>query len=636
MSKIQRLSIHEIQKIAAGEVVDRPANVVKELIENSLDARATHIKICIRDGGKQLIRVIDNGCGMDHTDAKMCFEHHATSKISTLSDLDNIATYGFRGEALSSIASISRVTLISKELDAQCGIRLMLQDGNIIDESIVGTAAGTDISIEDIFYNIPARKKFLKTRETEWRHIVHLVHAYCLAYTSIHFELISEEQQVLNCPPAKDLHERVIQLWHYDVGARMMSIIDEINDNNINITGIISDQQYSQYDRSNIYVFVNSRWIKNNHLIKALIKGYSNSLQPGKFPAAVLAIAIKQSDIDVNVHPRKEEVKFLHPQIVDNLVTASIKKTFEHNLNSKIKPLPQPEIDCFFQEPLITKTQISPSRHTESNSPEIFIPQQAIKLDSQESIVPDGIELPSEPPFAQIATEGTSIKSIIPPEQKENSHNLTFISESRDPIQQATIIGQFNKTYIVLEHEQGLMLIDQHAAHERILFEQFAACFDDIATVKLLFPAIITLPTHDISLLECHKDLLARHGILAESFGQQQIIVSSTPVSLQHINMVDLIKQFVALIHEHEHIDEQELREKLIDDVRALMACHAAVKSGDNLSTLQMKTIIDDLAKTDNNVTCPHGRPTSWILASNEIEKRFKRDYKGKSKQDSL
>lgn len=636
MPKIHQLSTQEIQKIAAGEVVDRPANVVKELIENSIDAQASHIKIFVQDGGKELIRVIDNGCGMDAADARRCFDHHATSKISTIEDLDTIGTFGFRGEALSSIAAVSRITLVTKEPNSEFGIQLKLQDGIITDESYIAANSGTDMSIADIFYSIPARKKFLKARETEWRHISLLVRAYCMAYRTIHFELFSDNQQILNCTPINDLRERAIQVWQYHVGSTMVPIMLEDTHKNVSITGLISNHQYSQYDRSNIYVFINNRWIKNNHLIKALLKGYANVLQPGKFPAAVLSISVKQSDIDVNVHPRKEEIKFLHPQTVDNLITTAAKKALESNISSKIKARQEPEFDASDMLATPSPTDFSKFWQPPMANHKIFVPKEHSQKQTVQLLEQTAIELRSEPPLSEIPV---NLPVQVPTEQlpqKEKPYNLSIIKEDKKTAQEPIVLGQLNKTYILLEHARGLMIIDQHAAHERILYEQFSKKFDHIATVKLLFPVIITLPAHDISALELYRELLIMHGIHIEPFGQQQIIITSTPVTMQHIDLEDLIKQFTAIIHNQDQLNSQELREKLTGHLRALMACKAAVKAGDMLTLQQMKTIVDDLAKTDNNLTCPHGRPTSWIINTNEIEKKFKRDYKGAARQEFL
>lgn len=613
MPKIHQLSLQEIQKIAAGEVIDRPANIVKELVENSLDAGATHIKIYIEDGGKKLIRVIDNGCGMAPDDAKLCFVHHATSKITTLHDLEQCSTFGFRGEALSSIASVSHVTIVTKEEMAQFGTQLVRADGAITDESIVSANMGTDMTIADLFYAIPARKKFLKTRETEWRQILHLVQAYCLEYRTIHFELFSEGDSIINCPPTESLASRIVQVWDYDMSNAMIpvSTIDQGKD--IAIEGLISHHHYAKYDRSSIFLFVNRRWIKNQHLCKALLKGYANVLPPARYPAAAISITIDPTTVDINIHPRKEEVKFLHPQIVESLIYDCVKKALEEYVSKKLRPQQQE------QEPL--HSSFSPGPIARRSTPDI--------MPMPRCIAPiQAIEVPQEPAFIEEPQSSPSFEQTTPVIWEEN------LSMSEAQIQSAlapTIIGQYKNTYIMIEHEDGLVLIDQHAAHERILYEQFAMNFQDIATVKNMFPTLINLSAEDQKLLAPHMGILNAHGIQIEPFGKNQLIVSSTPVHLTHVDMNDFVRQFISRLN----VDTQQtdLYEHLNDQLRALMACKAAVKAGDTLSMLQMKKLVADLASTENNLTCPHGRPTSWTVEHREIEKKFKRDYRSKPRE---
>jgi DNA mismatch repair protein MutL len=631
MSKIHQLSLHEIQKIAAGEVIDRPANIVKELIENALDAGATHIKTCIEDGGKKLVRVIDNGCGMAPDDAKLCFAHHATSKITSLHDLEHCTTHGFRGEALSSIASVSHITMTTKPEDNQLGTRLILLDGTVTEETAVSANMGTDMSIANLFYNIPARKKFLKTRETEWRQILRLVQAYCLEYRNIHFELFCEGESVINCPPTKTLESRIAQVWDYDMSNAMLPTIIEDPNQHIAIEGVISHHHYARYDRSNIFMFVNHRWIKNQNLMKALLKGYANVLPPARYPAGTISITIEPEQVDINIHPRKEEVKFLHPHTVENLIYECVKKSLEKRLESKIATMP----------------------NVRSELHERFIPNEnlntAPSIIKQPCIVPSQIETASidiqefketprmndKPKVTQNTSLQASCVNPIPlPIQKVPTHetNLTITDPVVKEFSYGTIIGQYKNTYIMIEGNDGLLLIDQHAAHERILYEQFASRFEEIATVKILFPTIISVTSEDLALVEPHMAVLHEQGILLEPFGKNQLIVSATPVHLQHVNIAELIKQFISLLHADELATD--MYQHMTDKLRALMACKAAVKAGDALSIIQMQQIVKDLQYTANKLTCPHGRPTSWLLEHHDIEKKFKRDYRSTPREN--
>ena len=626
MPKIHQLSAQEIQKIAAGEVIDRPANIVKELVENSLDAGATHIKICIEDGGKKLVRVIDNGCGMEPDDAKLCFAHHATSKITSLNDLEHCITHGFRGEALSSIASVSHITIVTKPEMSQLGTKLILIDGTINNESVVSANMGTDLSIADLFYNIPARKKFLKTKETEWRQILRLVQAYCLEYSHIHFELFSNEDSIINCPPTKSMESRVAQIWDYDMSNAMLPISISDEHQKITIQGLISHHHYARYDRSNIFMFVNHRWIKNQHLCKAFLKGYTHVLPPARYPVCALSITVEPATVDINIHPRKEEVKFLHPHAVEALLHECVKKRLEQHLEKKIntqhnQAFPQPE-------PALFESDNFTSRHNRYGATPTLQPTIERMPAPLYSRLPafDSITLPQKELCKEEIAKPNSATLPDNTQLIKQERNLN-IAEPTIHEELASIIGQYKNTYIIIEEDAGLLLIDQHAAHERILYEQFAARFEDIATVRTLFPCIINVTTEDLSLIEPQFSILHSHGIQVEPFGQQQLAITATPVHMQHVDISDLVRQFISWLRNDEQPDmNQHLNNKL----RALMACKAAVKAGDILSHIQMQQIIKDLRHTTNKLTCPHGRPTGWTIEHHEIEKKFKRDYRPK------
>lgn len=341
MPKIKQLSSHEAQKIAAGEVVERPANIVKELVENSIDAGSTRISIYIEDGGKKLIRIVDNGYGMDAADAQICFDRHATSKITHVHELETINTFGFRGEALASIAAVSQITLITKEENNLEGTHITIEANNIINTNFIACPTGTDIHINNLFFNVPARKKFLKTTQTEWRAIQLLFNAFCFDYPDIHFTLFSDGKQVLNCPATHTIKNRALQLWENTMHKHFLDI--SVN-TEISVNGIISDHQQYRYDRSSIYFFVNKRWVKNHQLSSALLKGYDNVIPHGRYPIAAINITIPLHEVDINIHPRKEEVKFLHPRLVEQAIQNAIKTALErntsHNLRKEIETQP--------------------------------------------------------------------------------------------------------------------------------------------------------------------------------------------------------------------------------------------------------------------------------------------------------
>lgn len=603
MGRIKKLSPLEAQKIAAGEVVERPANVVKELLENALDAQATAITIYIKDGGKELIRIVDNGIGMAPDDAHACFEHHATSKITTVDDLISIASFGFRGEALSSIAAVSKVTLITKDEKSAHGIKLIRHNGAMIHEESVPVQTGTDITIEQLFYNVPARKKFLKTRETEFRAIVHLFQAIALDYRSVHFKFISEGSMLFNCPPVDTIKARIAQLWDQSMASHVIELEPSSLKHEFTISGVISNQQYARYDRSTIFFFVNGRWIKNPGLGKALLKGYANVIAPEKFPAACIFITGNPAHIDINIHPRKEEVQFLNPKIIENILQDQVKTSLEKHLSAQ----------------LARQVQLAPAPSFKSALP-FSRPTLVPPIAYNPQIFSDNIQ-----PIEKIASLPQELSHTIAEPLVPDIQQPAFApEESIEPLDYA-IIGQLNKTYILLDHADGLFMIDQHAAHERILYELFEKRFEQVPTIKLIFPSIITLTQTDIDLLEPHFGIFKAHALEIERFSDNQVTIHSAPVHLKQAPFDELVKQTIGWIKELNDLEHDQFIKQLHEKLRAQMACKAAVKAGDVLTMIQMQELVSTLYKTENRFTCPHGRPTGWLINTYEIEKKFKR-----------
>lgn len=601
MPKIKKLSTQEAQKIAAGEVVERPANIVKELIENALDAGATTITIYVEQAGKKSIRVQDNGCGMDPEDARICFEHHATSKISTVDDLQSINTFGFRGEALSSIASVSMITLITKQADAAIGTQLILKGGELLEESQLPTTTGTDITITDLFYNMPARKKFLKAQETEWRHIQQLFFAIALAYPLINIKLYSEKKLLFNCPSTDTAHTRWAQLIDYETSTQLIPLIEAKQQADIQIEGVISHQHFGRYDKSSIYFFVNNRWVKDYKLNRMLINSYQNVLPKHQFPIGSIKITINPAWIDVNIHPRKEEVQFLHPGIVYEHIKQSVADTL-----SKHNRISSPEITPVQSTPIYPAYQ--PTQHTPSFTPFNFDAFFAEPF-KEHQVAP-------QQPIEQPIHMQMPLKS-------------DFIAQS-DPIQEHpayTIIGVYKKTYIILEQDDALVMIDQHAAHERILYEQFKETKKREA-IQLLFPQTYRYSQQDIALLTPYFEAFGAYGIEVAPFSDTQIIVSAVPVQLKHVSIDELISNCLSVLYEEQLQTKAHIDSLFTKTLHADMACKAAVKAGDSLSSEQITQLITDFNKTENNFSCPHGRPTRWLIPLDTIEKKFKRDYR--------
>ncbi len=671
MPKIKHLPAHEAQKIAAGQVIERPADIIKELIENSIDAGATAITLYVEDAGKQLIRVVDNGCGMDNDDAQLCFEKHATSKIRAMDELHTISTFGFRGEAMPSIAAVCKVTLITKQQDACEGLKLTVQENVIQQSEPISASTGTDISAADLFYTIPVRKKFLKKHDTELRHITQLFHAFCLDYPRIHFKFLSDNKQVLNCPPVQKIIDRCTQLWQNIPAEHMLTIDTQHKNDSLHITGAISDHQNFRFDRTGIFLFVNNRWIKDFKLSNAFIKGYMNVAPQGRYPMGCLAITIDPKLVDVNVHPRKEEVRFMNPRIVEQLIQTSVKTCLEENIAKRIPAAKN--TFSFAQVPMSNQYHSTqPSLKTSAGTASQAIVRHSLGVGGSGRTVETDIQTTTYQPFnfdavfpelqewntsdtAAPKTTQTDTQKIVPSYMQQDSvqapqetdyilpTKVTFNDEPREAVQTAiahdtithdattvteepyTLIGQYHKTYILIEQKEGLFIIDQHAAHERILYELFAHRFTEVATVQLLFPVLITLSHDDIRIIEPYLPLFVQNGITIELFGANQLKVQATPVHLKDASLDDLIKQTIGWVNEYKYLDEQQFIKKLHEKLRAQMACKAAVKAGDILTHTHMQQLLTTLHATENRLTCPHGRPTGWLLSNHDIEKKFKR-----------
>lgn len=612
MSIIKQLPPHEAQKIAAGEVVERPVNILKELIENSIDAHSTHIKIAVKDGGKELMRIIDNGCGMDNDDARLCFNKHATSKIQTVDQLESIQTFGFRGEALASVAAVGKVTLITKQKDTLHGTKVYVEQNSIISQEIVSCAQGTDLSVADLFYTIPARKKFLKKKETEWRHIVQLFQAFCLDYPAIHFQLSSDDKIVYNCPPVHKPADRITQLWDHTVGSHMISVKHYNPKYEIEIQGITSSNAYHRYDRNGIFFFVNNRWVKNFALSTALFKGYHNVLPHGKYPVSAILITVPATDVDINIHPRKEEVKFMHPRIVEQSVEQAIRLALEAHVSSQIN------IPVQFASPVMTY-------QSKANS-YASLPTQAPSYQQMQKA-----ELSSVPKEETFFNASLFSKPTKPYVTTDRDFQPAFKEESLifpETEKKYQIIGQYHKTYILIEKQNGLFMVDQHAAHERILYESFKNRDNQSVPVNLLFPQLITVSNTERERIEPYLSLFTSNNIAIEPFGQNQLRITATPVYLKTVPLDDLVKQVIGWIAEYDDMENSDTLSKIDAKIHAQMACKAAVKAGDILTMQEMQKLLADLDKTQSNFCCPHGRPTGWLLTLGEIEKKFKRDYK--------
>lgn len=620
-NKIKILSQAEALKIAAGEVVERPSSVVKELIENSIDASSSQISLFIERAGKKLIRILDNGHGMSFYDAKLCVYPHATSKITSLEDLEGISTFGFRGEALAAISAISKLSIITKMDGMSLGVKLVFDAGTLVEESDMAIGVGTDLIIEDLFFNTPVRKKFLKQDETEWNQIEQVFNAFCISYKDISFKLYKDGKLVVNAPATSSLQDRIRQLEDNNFAENF--IVIDFEQRGVRVEGLISNHQSWHYNKNNIYFFVNKRFVKNTGLSRALIKGYLNVLPQDRFPAACLFVYVDPKSVDVNVHPRKEEVKFSHPIFIENVINEGVKKTLQTYISSKIKKVAEIEnketknfdfsLSPFVQDSSFRQNAIVENNNKFSDLDFDFSSQAKVATIETSNISkndPDNffdIDLKRKPQLV---------------EQSSIVHTNSSIIEAKN---NGKIIGQLLNTYILIENESGLTIIDQHAAHERILYERFKKNFFKQEGTILMFPEVISISQNQKNLLLSHWESLSMIGLNIEDFGEEVIAIKSSPPALKNSPLKEVLLEIVSIMEESGFVESEQQRKLFFEKVHAMMSCKGAIKAGDVLNMDQMKQLVWDLSECENRLICVHGRPTIWSMSKNQLEKTFQR-----------
>ncbi|MEY2499802.1 MAG: mismatch repair protein MutL [Verrucomicrobiota bacterium] len=597
MSRIRLLPEILASQVAAGEVIERPASVVKELVENSIDAGARKIEVSIRRGGISLIRVVDDGCGMDRDDALLSLERHATSKLRTSADLAAIATLGFRGEALPSIASVSRFRLTTRERDAIAGTEIIVAGGKIETVRDGGEAPGTQIEVRSIFYNLPARRKFLRTENTESRNLEHQLHLQATGHPEIAFAFVRDERVVFQLPAAGSLLERIRDLHGKELVDRLLPIEEE-KSAAIRIGGLIGQAGVSRQTRSQQLVFVNGRAVENAVLTTALREGYHTALMKGQFPVTFLFLDLDPAAVDVNVHPAKREVRFRDPNAVREAVVAAVRRTLESGRREwqeqfrapadpvaagivDPRPSPATPVSIGPQSSLPDTTEALPLRHPQPN--ESFVSAQAAS------------NWNDQPAAALAARE-----------------------------QQFQIIGVLNKLYVLMENQEGLVLVDQHAAHERILFEELRRRMEEqgVPSQRLLLAQTFELAPRDAEWVERNAATLQKMGIGIEPFGQNAFKIDSLPTFLDLSDPVTFMRKVIDGLKSASN-GSSALR--LGEEMIAKTVCRHAVKANDPLRYLEVEKLITDLLQCDLPYCCPHGRPTMIQISHLELEKKFGR-----------
>jgi DNA mismatch repair protein MutL len=689
MGRIRILSDQVANQIAAGEVVDRPASVVKELLENALDAGASRIRIEVEAGGRKLIRVSDDGQGMNRDDALLAFERHATSKLRNADDLLSIATLGFRGEALPSIASVARVTLETATGEDPTGTRMEIAGGRILHVDDAALPRGTTLAVADLFFNTPARRKFLRAESTELAHVTALLTHYALAHPEKHFELVSATHTVVSAPPVSRTAERIYQIFGKDTLAQLLPVAAEIplahgglpepppwkrdpdepprDPGRLRMTGFYSKPELQKLNRNSIYIFINKRLIRDRLLIHAIIEAYRNVIPPTSFPVVLLFLEMPPEEVDVNVHPSKTEVRFrqqslIHDFVRDSLRTALIKArpsaAFLAALDSApaaspslmpptTSPLPgppngesRPQLDD--SEPLMAQEA---AEDTESFrlTPRLPIPVPGkLAFDAGEFIP---MSLGDRQVWGQAASALFQPGSLPTSEGCSPNHgsiegytNIAAVATAQLEAEQAAEnlnqlgslrpLGQLRESFILASGDDGLWIIDQHVAHERVLFEKILRdrSVESVQRQRLLMPMLVELKASQMVVFAQIAEELERNGFEVEPFGPQTLAVKAAPVGLEGTSLERMLAEVIEQSCEEtsETTQNHDLK-ALRTRIAASIACHSAIKINTPLDPTRMEWLLLELAKTEHPTSCPHGRPIALLYSWKEIQRAFHR-----------
>ncbi|MBW1741694.1 MAG: DNA mismatch repair endonuclease MutL [Deltaproteobacteria bacterium] len=575
MSRIKILPEVLSNKIAAGEVVERPASVVKELVENAIDAESTKVVVEIKKGGRALIRVSDNGIGMDRDNALLSIERYATSKIYDEESLFSIATLGFRGEALPSIASVSDMEMVTRVASSDVGTRVIVEGGKIKTVAEIGAPKGTMVSVNRLFFNTPARRKYLKTEQTEMGHISDTVTRMALAWPGIHFKFLHNGRVLGNWGPTSNPLHRIVDVLGGDLVDRLYEV--DHKGGNVRVHGFVASPNITRTTSRGLYVYVNGRFVRDKMLDHAIREGYAGHLMKGKFPVVVLFVTLPYDQVDVNVHPTKSSVRFEAPRQVYDTVSKGVTATLQalNRLKWGHTPLPKP---------------VRPRRYTIS------------------------------PPYGKISEPTAKPLPVSDSRPLDDTPRLwperSFAS--------LRVIGQLYNTYIVCESEDGLVLIDQHAAHERVVFESLKAAYSDsdVASQGLLIPERLELSHREASILDTLLKDLGNIGLEIEPFGGRTYLVKAVPDILAGKPMKPLVLEIIEKVAE---IGLATGLHRAVDECLTIMACHGAIRANEKLSDEEMSTLLKQLDTLQHATHCPHGRPVLVHRSLRQIEKDFKR-----------
>ena len=666
MARIRILAEHVANKIAAGEVVERPASVVKELLENALDAGACSIRVEVESGGKRMIRVIDDGTGMIHDDALLAFERHATSKLRTADDLLSIATLGFRGEALPSIAAVSRLLLQTRAADDAEGTRVEFAGGKLVGVNPEGLPSGTTISVADLFYCVPARRNFMKSESTELGHIASLVTHYALAHPDKQFVLKTPTQEIIHATAVETMAERVYQLFGrraldelFELPPARSPVRAAITETDLTaeeraaelvVRGFASRPEVQRGNRNGIYVFVNKRLVRDRLILHAIHEAYRNVLPPTVFPVVLLFLDLPAEEVDVNVHPAKIEVRFRHPQFVHDFTRDSIRQAL-----SRARPIPSfagasPAAGAQTQENGATAAAVAGANASTTGLPRAVIPPLgspfegglpanaevmdaggaagAVAGGAAGAAIAGDFELTGAPlrPEAQRFRFESGIGTLSDESFSDGARNFSAAEPlaSAGSLTELKPLGQVNSSFIVAVNGEGLWIVDQHVAHERVLFEQHlrARRAGQLTGQRMLVPMMVELSPRQIVIFERIAEELTANGFEVAEMGPRSVAIHAAPAGIATSDAERLLMEILdGTERENAAISMDSLQAK----IAASTSCHAAIKVNTPLDQKKMEWLLEELAKTEAPMSCPHGRPIVLRYSVREIERAFKR-----------
>jgi DNA mismatch repair protein MutL len=606
MSKIRVLADHVANQIAAGEVVERPASVAKELVENSIDAGATRITIEIEAGGRRLLKVSDDGEGMVRDDAILAFERHATSKIRVTDDLISIGTLGFRGEALASIASVAKVELTTCTEGASAGTRVLIEGGRMRDVKDAAHPRGTTIAVRDLFFNVPARRKFLRSEATETFHLTNLVTHYALAHPEIAFAFVNNGRDVVRAVPAKDLRERAYQIFGEEFLENLLPV-DGGDTQVARVTGFVSAPRDRRTSRDSQYLFVNRRFVRDRMIGRSLSEGYRSILPHGVYPAALLFIETPLEEVDVNVHPAKTEVRFRRSAAVADAVREAVRDALARNdFVPQITQTPQTPSE-------IPQTQVASASASFTPPP----PQPRIEF----APLPSGEEIARD---IEEMIRASSVKSVSPLPPVDSAAKLTSVVTPETLSNNIHPLGQLEESFIIATDDEGLLLIDQHVAHERVLFDKYRALEAERRTEsqQLLVPETFDLTPAQAAVFDQLAPELETYGFELMRLSGRTVAIRAVPADLPAGEARNMLSELLETVDAEK---KTSAHETLKDEIAASLACHAAIKVNMTLTPEKMRWLIDRLLQTSSPTTCPHGRPVILRLKMRDILKGFHR-----------